>query len=360
MRDLLTGNIGVSPIPAQAVYEVNSLGPTAYPTGLATNAIVHFPVLPAYATEVVSTHVFALIFAQRSGTPIQTPVINQVTGSSAGINVQANGDVCFTLGGFNAHTGALAQIGHNYFVVGCGNYINSGNRVVRGLVLDMTTGQLIIMPPSGTWGQTSQASLDYGALCVGGGVVGDRRIAAVMYANQVLTVAEMLKWAEDPWSLWYATPNRLRTTASKGLTTSVTVMPTKFDSWTHAINTGAANLSSDQLYVMLTNTLPNHATAQTYTDISSTEVANGNGYTTGGKIVLGTSTTNSGGLETVAGSSVTWNVTGTGITARYFVLYDHATGKLINFGDYLSSFTATSGQSISWTPTSGTLYTLGP
>ena len=66
-------------------------------------------------------------------------------------------------------------------------------------------------------------------------------------------------------------------------------MPTaafvKFYSFTEAVAEKVHNLGSDALKVMLTNTLPAATTATKYSDISGTELANGNGYTTGGATV---------------------------------------------------------------------------
>lgn len=61
-------------------------------------------------------------------------------------------------------------------------------------------------------------------------------------------------------------------------------MPTaafnKFNSFVEAVAEKAHNLGADTLKVMLTNTAP-VATNTKYADISATELANGNGYTTG-------------------------------------------------------------------------------
>lgn len=63
-----------------------------------------------------------------------------------------------------------------------------------------------------------------------------------------------------------------------------------------------------------------HGTAK-YSDFTN-EVANANGYTTGGVSVGVGSFTNSGGTETFDVSDGTWTGSGAGFSFRYAVLYD--------------------------------------
>lgn len=57
-----------------------------------------------------------------------------------------------------------------------------------------------------------------------------------------------------------------------------------------------------------------------YTDLTN-EVANGNGYTTGGVSVGSGTYVNSSGLQTFDVNDASWTASGAGITARYAVLY---------------------------------------
>lgn len=67
--------------------------------------------------------------------------------------------------------------------------------------------------------------------------------------------------------------------------------------------------------VLLTDTYtPAQSTHATFSDISASEVADGNGYTTGGK-VLTTTLTRSGLVVTLDGDDQTW--TSSSITAKY-------------------------------------------
>lgn len=101
------------------------------------------------------------------------------------------------------------------------------------------------------------------------------------------------------------------------------------------------NLSTDTVKVMLTNTAP-VSTNTKYADVSGTELANGNGYTTGGATVSGVSLTDTTGTEALAiGATTFTSVTGSMGPFRYAIYYDNtSTDKpLIGFFDYGSSIT---------------------
>jgi hypothetical protein len=129
----------------------------------------------------------------------------------------------------------------------------------------------------------------------------------------------------------------------------------KFNNFVQYLGTGVMNLTSDTVKVMLTNTAP-VATNNYYGDISSTELANGNGYTTGGATVTGTGWTNSSGTSSYAAGATTWtSVTGSMGPFRYVVYYDStpATNKpLIGWYDYGSALTlnGVNGDTFTTTP----------
>lgn len=108
---------------------------------------------------------------------------------------------------------------------------------------------------------------------------------------------------------------------------------------------GKYNLGSDTVKILLTNTAP-VATDATYAGISANELANGNGYTTGGASLTLTSATQTSGLfkYIAAAASPTWTATGSVGPFRYVVAYDFtATNKdLLGAWDYGSSITMAS------------------
>ena len=81
-----------------------------------------------------------------------------------------------------------------------------------------------------------------------------------------------------------------------------------------------------------------------------TEVANGNGYTTGGNAASTTSSSQSGGTyKLVLASPTAWTATGAGFSFQYAVLTDSTTGTNIAYWDYGSSQTVASGETVTVT-----------
>ncbi len=119
---------------------------------------------------------------------------------------------------------------------------------------------------------------------------------------------------------------------------------------------------SDTFKVMLTNTLPVRTNAK-YADVSAGEVANGNGYLTGGSASAVTAA-NASGTETVTAADVTFTATGAVGPFQYAIVYDSTpTDKpLICWFNYGSAQTLANGESFVVEPNSatpnGTLFTL--
>ena len=134
-----------------------------------------------------------------------------------------------------------------------------------------------------------------------------------------------------------------------------------FNNTVQALGIGNMNLNSDTIKVMLTNTAP-VATNSNYSDVSSTELANGNGYTTGGATVGSTSYTLSTATSTLVGNAVTFTASGSMGPFRYAIAYDSTpTNKtLLLSWDYGSSITLNASETftITWagnTPTNAIL-----
>ena len=122
---------------------------------------------------------------------------------------------------------------------------------------------------------------------------------------------------------------------------------------------GLDNLNADALKVVLTNNAP-QASWHNYSDVTG-ELSTGNGYTAGGAVVPSTSATNSGGVETVAGSSVTWTASGGNVGPfEYVILYDSASSKLLGWWDYGSAVTlnGANGDSFTFAPSGAVLFKL--
>lgn len=119
----------------------------------------------------------------------------------------------------------------------------------------------------------------------------------------------------------------------------------KFESFVEAVAEKVHNLGSDTLKVVLTNTAP----VSTNTVLANiTQIANGNGYLTGGAQATQSSSAQTAGTYKLVLADVTWTASGGSIGPfRYAVLYnDTATNdELIGYYDYGTAITITDGNS---------------
>lgn len=101
------------------------------------------------------------------------------------------------------------------------------------------------------------------------------------------------------------------------------------------------NLSTDTLKLALTDTAP----VATQAGSIVSEIAGGNGYTTGGATVGVTSSSQSSGLyKLIPSGNVTWTASGGAIAQfRYVVLYNSTASKPIGWWDTGSEQNITSG-----------------
>lgn len=92
------------------------------------------------------------------------------------------------------------------------------------------------------------------------------------------------------------------------------------------------------------------ATAVSQAAGTITEVANGNGYTTGGNAASTVSATQTGGtFKLVLSSPTAWTASGAGFSFQYAVLVDSTTGTNVAYWDYGSSQTVAAGETVTVT-----------
>ena len=140
-----------------------------------------------------------------------------------------------------------------------------------------------------------------------------------------------------------------------------TVSFSKFNDYSEQKNRGVHNWGSHTFKWVLTNSAPT-ASNTILTDI--TQIANGNGYTTGGTATTAAISETSG-TTTVTLTEVVFTGSGAGMgTFRYAVLYnDTATSPadaLVGFIDYGSAITLTAGETFTIRASAaspGTLFT---
>jgi hypothetical protein len=119
----------------------------------------------------------------------------------------------------------------------------------------------------------------------------------------------------------------------------------KFESFIEAQFEGIHDWDAHTFKWALTNSAPNAATNTVLADI--TQIANGNGYTTGGTTITGVVTSRSGGTFKVVMDDTVFTASGGSMAAfRYAVLYnDTAVGDpLVGYYDYGSSLTLLVGE----------------
>ena len=105
----------------------------------------------------------------------------------------------------------------------------------------------------------------------------------------------------------------------------------------------AMNAGTDSWVVKL-------ATAVNASAGTITEVANGNGYTTGGNAAtVSTATQTAGTYKLVLNSPAVWTATGAGFTFQYAVLTDSTTGTNVAYWDYGSSQAVAAGETVTVT-----------
>lgn len=114
----------------------------------------------------------------------------------------------------------------------------------------------------------------------------------------------------------------------------------KFHSFAEAVAEKKHNLGSDTLKVVLTNTAPDASANTVLADI--TQIANGNGYTTGGTATTVSSSAQSSGTYKLVITDVVFTASGGSMGPfRYAVLYNDtaANDELIAYWDRGSSIT---------------------
>ena len=117
----------------------------------------------------------------------------------------------------------------------------------------------------------------------------------------------------------------------------------KFNCFVEDVAEKVHNLGSDTIKGVLTNTAP-VATNTVLANI--TQIANGNGYTTGGAQATQSSSAQTSGTYKLVLADITWTATGAMGPFRYLVLYNDTStsDSLIGWYDYGSSETLNTGE----------------
>lgn len=87
--------------------------------------------------------------------------------------------------------------------------------------------------------------------------------------------------------------------------------------------TDEISLETDQFRCLLLSSAYTPDPSHLIGDITPYEIANGNGYTTGGVALTGTTITDNAGIVTFSSDNIDWLAVGGSITARYAVIKDN-------------------------------------
>jgi hypothetical protein len=126
-----------------------------------------------------------------------------------------------------------------------------------------------------------------------------------------------------------------------------------YDSYWLSLNAAKINLLSDTLKLMLATSAytPNRGTDQ-YKSAVTNEVANGNGYTTGGTTIGSMAIAAASNVVTITGANASWP--SSTFTCRYAILYDStpstdATRPLVGYVDFGADQSPSNGTlSVTW------------
>ena len=135
----------------------------------------------------------------------------------------------------------------------------------------------------------------------------------------------------------------------------------------NATNLLAANTSNYKLALVKSTWTPADSTDEVWADVSAHEVANSNGYVTGGGALTGVALSHSAGETKFTASPFTWTASGAGIPAwrRGVVYYSGTLNGKVNplVGHFLANAsdvdepTTTSGNTLAVSPNSGGILT---
>lgn len=129
----------------------------------------------------------------------------------------------------------------------------------------------------------------------------------------------------------------------------------------------AANTANFRLALVSSAWTPNNATDELWAVASGSEIANGNGYTTGGIALTGVALTQSSGTVKFTSSAAVWTASGSGIPAwRRAVLYYLGTlnskvnplvAHFLGDGTNIDVPLTTSGNTLTFTPNAAGIIT---
>jgi len=136
---------------------------------------------------------------------------------------------------------------------------------------------------------------------------------------------------------------------------------TKVNDFVEQLGLETHNLNSDTLQaILVTSTHTPAAGDAVLTDVNGNEVANGNGYTTGGVTLTTVSWSETSGTATLDADNFSWTASGGSITYRYVYLYNQTatSDNLICYWDEGTDVTISDGETRTFTVDASGILTL--
>ena len=176
-----------------------SIGPVAYPNGVATGGILWPAIIP---NEVFPALTMAAIWQQVASLHGQG-IVTIAPAAPAQITIQSTGIPNWGQQGVLAFNNMpVAVAGHTYFFVASVFAITPKPRSI-GTLLDMTTGQIWIGKDPGNNFTASTSGTSYTTLTYTGGTPDSNFVACAMIAATTLTQGQQLDCCSDPWGFWF-------------------------------------------------------------------------------------------------------------------------------------------------------------
>jgi hypothetical protein len=203
MRDLVT-NITYNNVSTggQSRTDVTPIGHGVYPGANAN--LSYIGITPLVAGETFNEDTIAVIFQARAPMTVGQGMVGENIANGGSFKLQTGNTGNINLVSVGSNLWAVPAVdGHCYFAAASLlKARNSSNSVVRNL----TTGQLWTFTNAAAGGApvagTAYNVVTYNT--VSG--VNPGRIACASLSAKYTRPADLLRWARDPWSLWYAPP----------------------------------------------------------------------------------------------------------------------------------------------------------
>lgn len=199
MRDLRTSVTYVSA--GQSQTEITAIGHAVYPGALSNSSSIAIPVV--VPGEVLNEDTIAVIFQPRTPMTIGQGMVGDNIATGGGFKIQTGNTAVINFVSLGSVIWTVPAVeGNNYFAAVS---VNKSRNAANGVFVNLTSGQLWVFTSGGIGGAAPTVGTSYNVITYNGGSgVNPGRVACASLSAKYIRLPDMLKWADDPWSLWYA------------------------------------------------------------------------------------------------------------------------------------------------------------